>query len=96
MSQKVHENQVFEGSRLYRLPQIVGAREVDRETADENRERGKGRKTPREEIPARIPISRAGLYLKIKAGEFPSPVRLGPRTVAWRGCDLNEWLEKQK
>ena len=36
------------------------------------------------EVMARVGWGRSTIYLKIKAREFPSPVRLGPRSVAWR------------
>lgn len=35
-----------------------------------------------------IPISRSGVYHRIKDGTFPAPVKLGPRTVAWRESDI--------
>lgn len=45
-------------------------------------------------ILAVFPISRTGLYNKIAAGEFPSPVKLGPRTSAWRVEEVREVLAK--
>mgnify|MGYP006298089125 CR=1 FL=1 len=45
-------------------------------------------------ILAIYPISRTGLYNKINAGEFPAPVKLGPRTSAWRVEDVREALAK--
>jgi prophage regulatory protein len=32
------------------------------------------------------------LYARIKAGDFPRPVKLGPRTVAWRATDVQRWI----
>ncbi len=40
-------------------------------------------------------LSRSGLYAKIKAGEFPRPVRLGPRAVAWREKEVRDWIESR-
>jgi predicted DNA-binding transcriptional regulator AlpA len=39
-------------------------------------------------IPAIIPISRSAWLEGVKAGRYPPPVRLGPRTVAWRVEDI--------
>ena len=35
----------------------------------------------------------SSLYKKVDAGEFLSPVRLGPRAVAWVEDEVNEWIE---
>lgn len=35
--------------------------------------------------------SRAWIYKAIERGEFPAPVRLGLRAVAWRDADLAAW-----
>ncbi len=40
-------------------------------------------------------LSRSGLYAKIKAGEFPRPVQLGPRSVAWREKEIRGWIESR-
>lgn len=39
-------------------------------------------------VPPIIPVSKSTLWAWCKAGRFPSPVRLGPRTVAWRVEDI--------
>ena len=31
----------------------------------------------------------------IAAGQFPRPVKIGPRLVRWRPEDLQEWVESQ-
>ena len=45
-------------------------------------------------ILAVYPISRTGLYNKIASGEFPAPLKLGPRTNAWRVEDVRAALAK--
>jgi predicted DNA-binding transcriptional regulator AlpA len=35
-----------------------------------------------------IPVSRAAWYAGIKTGKFPKPVKLGPRTAAYRVEDI--------
>ena len=41
----------------------------------------------------RVGVSRASLYRMIAAGEFPAPVQLSPRSVAWPESDVSEWIE---
>lgn len=38
-------------------------------------------------------LGRSTIYRLIAERKFPSPVRLGPRAVAWRSSDLDEWSE---
>jgi len=37
-------------------------------------------------------LSRSTLYRKIKAGEFPRPVKLGKRAVGWRESEVIAWI----
>jgi prophage regulatory protein len=41
-----------------------------------------------------IPLSRSTWWSGVNCGRFPKPVRLGPRIVAWRFCDIRQILEK--
>jgi prophage regulatory protein len=50
----------------------------------------------RPEVEARTGLSRSTLYEWMKRGEFPQPVRLGTRIVAWRESDVTEWLESRE
>ena len=38
-------------------------------------------------------ISRSQLYPMVGKAEFPRPVHIGRRAVAWRERDVVEWLE---
>ena len=38
-------------------------------------------------------LSRSTLYRLIAVEQFPRPVRLGPRAVAWRRTDVEAWSE---
>lgn len=40
-------------------------------------------------------LGRSTIYRMVAARKFPSPVRLGPRAVAWRQSDLDEWSESR-
>lgn len=44
-------------------------------------------------VTALIPISRSALYASVAAGRFPKPVKLGPRTTAWRVEDIRKFIE---
>ena len=46
----------------------------------------------REEVTRLTGIARATLYKLIKEGRFPSPLRLGERSVGWRLADIDAWL----
>jgi prophage regulatory protein len=49
----------------------------------------------RPEVEARTGLSRSTLYDWMKRGEFPQPVKLGARLVAWRESDIAEWLKSR-
>ena len=40
-------------------------------------------------------IAKSTLYLWIQRGEFPTPVQLGARSVAWRASDVAKWIESR-
>ena len=40
-------------------------------------------------------LTRSTIYRLIADKRFPSPVRLGPRAVAWRRTDLLSWSESR-
>ena len=43
-----------------------------------------------------VPFSRTTLWRRVRAGDFPRPVRLGgpqSRVIAWRSCDIEAWLD---
>ena len=44
-------------------------------------------------IPPVIPISKASWWAGVKEGRFPTPVKLGPRTTAWRIEDIRRLIE---
>ena len=39
-------------------------------------------------IPAILPISKTSWWNGVKSGLYPQPVKLGPRTTAWRESDV--------
>jgi prophage regulatory protein len=44
------------------------------------------------QVKARTGLSRSTIYLKIKRGEFPAQVSLGPRAVGWLGAEVDRWI----
>ena len=44
----------------------------------------------------RCSISRSTLYLWVSQGSFPPPVQLGPRRIAWRESEVQEWMESKR
>lgn len=88
-----------------RLPQIIGQRAVTEDEAEQNRrdaevakesgqEPNKKPKRARESIPPIIPISKSQWWAGVKAGKFPTPVKLGLRITAWRASDIQAIVEQ--
>ena len=42
-----------------------------------------------------VPFSGTTLWRRVKAGSFPSPVKLSERVTAWRAEDIRQWLAAQ-
>jgi prophage regulatory protein len=41
-----------------------------------------------------IPVSRSAWWAGIQNGRFPAPVKLGPRTTAWRVEDVRALIDQ--
>ena len=41
-------------------------------------------------------LGRSTIYRLVASGAFPPPVHLGPRAVAWRWADLDQWSESRR
>jgi predicted DNA-binding transcriptional regulator AlpA len=46
--------------------------------------------------PGIIPISRSSWYAGVRKGRFPRPVKLGPRTSAWREADIEALIRGEE
>lgn len=44
----------------------------------------------------RYPVSKSTWYAGIKAGIYPAPVSLGPRSKAWRSSDIDALIADAK
>jgi prophage regulatory protein len=47
-------------------------------------------------IPPIIPISRSSWWAGVKSGRYPAPVKLGPRTTAWRVEDIRALIARSQ
>ena len=47
------------------------------------------------EIAARLGVARTTIYGWVKAGRFPPPVHLGPRTVGWVRSEFDAWVQNR-
>ena len=45
-------------------------------------------------ILAHIPVGKSTWWAGVKSGRFPQPVKLGPRTTAWRVEDIKALIEQ--
>ncbi|WP_081856756.1 AlpA family transcriptional regulator [Sphingobium sp. DC-2] len=50
-----------------------------------------GRLLSRPEVEAETRLSRSTIYRQIEAGQFPRPIRVGIRAVAWWESDIHQW-----
>jgi predicted DNA-binding transcriptional regulator AlpA len=41
-----------------------------------------------------IPVCASAWWAGVKSGKYPQPVKLGPRTTAWRVEDIRDLIEK--
>ena len=47
----------------------------------------------KDEIPPIIPVSNSTWWDGVKSGRYPQPVKLGPRTTAWRVEDIKKLID---
>ncbi len=40
-----------------------------------------------------FPVSRSTWWAGVREGRYPAPVKLGPRTTAWRVADIRALME---
>jgi len=47
------------------------------------------------EVSRRTSLSKATVYKRIRAGEFPRPAKLTAGRVGWRSTDIDAWIGKK-
>jgi prophage regulatory protein len=50
----------------------------------------------RPEVERKTGLKRSAIYKKMRAGEFPLPIGLGTKAVAWIEAEVEAWLEAAK
>ena len=46
----------------------------------------------RHDVEKRCQISRSAIYRLMRTGQFPEPIRIGPRAVRWSESEIDAWL----
>lgn len=41
-------------------------------------------------------LRRSAIYAAVARGDFPKPVKLGPRASAWLSDEIHAWLEARR
>ena len=49
----------------------------------------------RKQVESRTGLSRSTIYLRIKKGTFPKPIKLGERAVGWLESEIYDWLDEK-
>lgn len=50
----------------------------------------------RPEVESVTGLSRAGIYQKMAQGQFPRPINIGRRAVAWPQSAIDAWIQARK
>lgn len=45
------------------------------------------------QVLARVPVGKSTLWLWVREGRFPKPIKLGPMTTAWHAADVAAWID---
>ncbi len=43
----------------------------------------------------RTGLSKSSVYQSAKNGQFPKPIRLGPRAVGWVESEIADWIDQR-
>ena len=49
----------------------------------------------RPEVEVQTGLTRSTIYRLMRAGEFPEPLKLGPRAVRWRATEIESWIAER-
>lgn len=41
----------------------------------------------------RVPFSKTEIYRRVRTGEFPKPISIGVRAVAWLESDIEQYIQ---
>ena len=48
------------------------------------------------DVLARVSLSKSTLWRLINDGEFPEPIKLGPRATGWIEEEVHEWIASRE
>ena len=48
------------------------------------------------EVEAVVGLKKSKIYSLLQEGQFPAPVKLGPRSVRWRASAILKWIDGLK
>ena len=48
------------------------------------------------QVEAVVGLKKSKIYSLLQEGQFPAPVRLGPRSVRWKGSAVRAWIDGLK
>ena len=48
------------------------------------------------EVEAVVGMKKSKIYSLLQEGQFPAPVRLGPRSVRWKASAVSAWIDNLK
>ncbi len=46
-------------------------------------------------VKARTGLGRTSILNRVKRGDFPKPLKLGARCIAWPSREIDSWIEQQ-
>jgi len=46
-------------------------------------------------VKSRVGLGRTSIYEKIREGNFPKPIHIGARAVAWDSEAIDSWIEEK-
>ena len=49
----------------------------------------------RSEVESRVGLGRSTIYRAMRAGQFPEPIRVGPRAVRWPENEIEAWIAER-
>jgi prophage regulatory protein len=50
----------------------------------------------RPEVSQRTGLPKSSIYALVNRGEFPAPVKLGPRAVGWYEDAVDQWIDSRQ
>jgi prophage regulatory protein len=50
----------------------------------------------RKQVEAMTGLGRSSLYAAVQRGEFPKPVKIAARAVAWRQSEVAAWIQARE